>query len=75
MSGFFAINKTVLDSIKFTPLTWKTCLEVELKAKPNVTEIPINFKKREAGVSKTTAIVGLKLLYGMIQFQVKYNDS
>ena len=63
MSGFFAIRRELLDSIQFRPLTWKTCLEIELKAQPNILEIPIHFAERNNGVSKTTLKTGLKLLY------------
>lgn len=62
MSGFFAIRREILDKIQFKPLTWKTCLEIELKANPKVLEIPICFAGRNDGSSKTTLKTGLKLL-------------
>lgn len=66
MSGFFAFNRHILDGIRFKPVTWKTCLELELKTKPSLKEIPIKFNKRQAGVSKTSFKIGLKLLRDLI---------
>ena len=63
MSGFFAIRRDVLKQCKFRPLTWKTALEIELRAKPSVKEIPIKFVERTAGKSKTNLKVGLKILW------------
>jgi len=62
MSGFFGFNKSLLKGLRFKPMKWKTCLELELRAKPRVAEIPIHFKKRQAGVSKTSFKIGLSLL-------------
>ncbi len=66
MSGFFGFNKHILDGVKFKPVTWKTCLELELKTTPSLKEIPIKFNKRQAGVSKTSFKIGLKLLRDII---------
>jgi dolichol-phosphate mannosyltransferase len=62
MSGFFGIQKDILKKVKFKPITWKTCLEIELKAKPSIMEIPITFVERTVGKSKTTTKVGLKII-------------
>jgi len=63
MSGFFGVRKEVLKRIRFKPLTWKTALEIEIRAKPSVKEIPINFVERAMGESKTSLGVGLRLLW------------
>jgi dolichol-phosphate mannosyltransferase len=62
MSGFFAIRREILDNIRFKPLTWKVCLEIELKAQPSIVEVPIHFVERSVGISKTTLGVGMKIL-------------
>lgn len=66
MSGLFTIRRTLLDGIKFKPIKWKTCLEIELKTQPQVCEIPIHFKKRVSGASKTTLMTGLRLIYDLV---------
>lgn len=66
MSGFFGIRRDVLDRIKFKPFPWKTALEIELKAKPSLKEIPIIFEKRTIGKSKTNIWVGLKIIWGLL---------
>jgi dolichol-phosphate mannosyltransferase len=63
MSGFFGIRREVLDRCVFRPLTWKPCLEVELRAHPSVKEVPIRFVERRVGRSKTSLRVGLKILW------------
>jgi dolichol-phosphate mannosyltransferase len=63
MSGFFGLRRELLKRIKFKPFKWKICLEIELKAKPDLIEVPINFRKRIRGVSKSTIIIGLKIFY------------
>jgi len=63
MSGFFGVRKEVLKRIRFKPLTWKTALEIEIRAKPLIKEIPINFVERTMGKSKTSLRVGLRLLW------------
>lgn len=66
MSGYFAFNKSLLKGIRFKPITWKTCLELELKAMPSLKEIPITFSKRQAGGSKTSMKIGLQLLRDLL---------
>lgn len=63
MSGFFGVRKGVLKRCRFRPLVWKTALEIEIRAKPTVKEIPINFAERSAGKSKTSLKIGIKLLW------------
>jgi dolichol-phosphate mannosyltransferase len=68
MSGFFGFRSEIIDKIKFAPLTWKICLEIELKAKPSIHEIPFTFGLREAGESKTSFRVGLRLIKDLLLF-------
>jgi len=63
MSGFFGLRRELLKRIKFKPFKWKICLEIELKAKPDLIEVPIKFRKRIRGFSKSTIIIGLKIFY------------
>ena len=67
MSGFFAFRREVLDHCHFRPLTWKTALEVELRAKPRLIEVPIDFRDRYGNQvgrkSKTSFGTGLKILW------------
>jgi dolichol-phosphate mannosyltransferase len=51
-SGFMAIRKGILDNIDIDPLGWKIVLEVTVKAKPRIKEIPILFSERRMGKSK-----------------------
>ena len=51
-SGFMAIRKSVLNGIDIDPLGWKIVLEVIVKARPRVKEIPILFSERKKGESK-----------------------
>ena len=62
MSGFFAFRREVLGRCRFRPLTWKPCLEVELRAHPRIKEIPIEFEERRVGKSKTKVSVGLRIM-------------
>ena len=66
MSGFFAIRREVLDRCRFRPITWKTALEVELRARPKTVEVPIRFAERVEGKSNTSLKIGLKLLWQLL---------
>lgn len=55
-SGFMAIRKSALEGIELDPMGWKIVLEVIVKAKPCVLEVPIVFIERKEGKSK----LGLK---------------
>ncbi len=65
-SGFFAVRKEIVDKVTFKPFTWKIGLEIEMKAKPKLIEIPIVPKPRTAGKSKTSMKTGLKLMRDML---------
>jgi dolichol-phosphate mannosyltransferase len=66
MTGFFAVRREVLNRVAFKPFKWKTCLEVELKARPLSASLPIHFGRRVSGASKTTLKTGLKLIYDLV---------
>jgi len=62
MSGYFGIQTQLLQKIKFKPYTWKTALEISNKLRPTTFEIPLTFKNRKVGKSKTNWKIGLKIL-------------
>jgi dolichol-phosphate mannosyltransferase len=55
-SGFMALRKSILEGTTLDPLGWKIVLEVIVKTKSRVMEIPIVFADRKEGESK----LGLK---------------
>jgi len=71
MTGYFGIRKDVLKNIQFKPYTWKTALEINIKAKPKTYTLPIVFGERNAGKSKTSTKIGLKLIKDMIEEMIK----
>jgi len=82
MSGFFGFRRYILCGMGFKPITWKTCLEIELRAHPHrVKEIPIEFKDRKVGLSKTTFLTGLKLIRDLVfwkklpEYNIREDDS
>jgi len=55
-SGFMAVRRSILRGVKLDPLGWKIVLEVVVKTRARVTDVPIVFADREQGESK----LGLK---------------
>jgi dolichol-phosphate mannosyltransferase len=51
-SGFMAVRKRILEGVKLDPLGWKIVLEVVVKTRSRVMEVPIVFSDRQAGKSK-----------------------
>ena len=51
-SGFMAVRKKILEGVKLDPLGWKIVLEVVVKTKSRVIEVPIVFSERQEGKSK-----------------------
>ena len=51
-SGFMALRRSLLDGVSLDPLGWKIVLEVVVKTKSRVMEIPIVFEDRLEGKSK-----------------------
>jgi hypothetical protein len=55
------------------PITWKTCLEIELYHKRHdrhlrLKEIPVSFKDRTAGIPKSGSKVALKLFRDLVMY-------
>jgi dolichol-phosphate mannosyltransferase len=74
-SGFFAINKSLLEGVKLEGKSWKIMLEILIKAKPvRVKEISITFVVRTSGKSKFNSkqmVAYLKHLASLVLY--KYN--
>ena len=68
MTGLFGVQREIVDKIRFTPYTWKTALEIELKARPTIHEIPFEFGDRLEGESKTSLRIGLRLIKDLLLF-------
>lgn len=51
-SGFMAVRRSILDGVTLDPLGWKIVLEVVVKTKSRVMEVPIVFSDRQEGKSK-----------------------
>jgi dolichol-phosphate mannosyltransferase len=52
MSGFFFINRSILDEADLNPRGFKIALEIAVKCKPSIKEVPIRFRNRLYGESK-----------------------
>jgi len=61
-SGFMAIKKSLLKGVDLDPISWKLPLEVIVKCKPRVLEIPIVFANRQKGKSKLSSWACFKYL-------------
>jgi dolichol-phosphate mannosyltransferase len=51
-SGFMAVRRSILSGVRLDPLGWKIVLEVVVKTRARVTDVPIVFADREQGESK-----------------------
>jgi dolichol-phosphate mannosyltransferase len=51
-SGYFAIKRSIVDGVELKGDSWKTMLEILVKAKPKAIEVPISFTDRVNGESK-----------------------
>jgi dolichol-phosphate mannosyltransferase len=51
-SGFMALRKGILEGVQLDPLGWKIVLEVVVKTRARVMDVPIVFADREQGESK-----------------------
>ena len=56
-TGFMAIKRSLLDGLNLDPVGWKIVLEVIVRAKPRVIEIPIIFVDRKQGESKMSSSI------------------
>ena len=52
MSGFFFINRSILDDANLNPRGFKIALEIAVKCNPSIKEVPITFRNRIHGESK-----------------------
>ena len=69
MSGFFGINKNIVEGLKLKPFKWKILYELLYKnrnKKIKIVEIPYTFQRREEGISTTSSKVGLKILWDIL---------
>lgn len=67
MSGFFAIRREILKGIRFKPFTWKTALEISMKMRSSITEIPVRITERGVGQSKANWRLGLKIMWDILR--------
>ena len=51
-SGFMAVRRSILKGVTLDPLGWKIVLEVVVKTRAKVMDVPIVFADREVGESK-----------------------
>jgi dolichol-phosphate mannosyltransferase len=51
-SGFMAVRRSILEGVRLDPLGWKIVLEVVVKTRARVMDVPIVFSDREQGESK-----------------------
>src|SRR5919199_6424313 len=66
MTGFFLVRNEAISGIQFRPTGFKILLEMLVCAPElKVVEIPLNFRARNAGVSKATLHQGLEYLAHM----------
>jgi dolichol-phosphate mannosyltransferase len=63
MTGFFLVRNRAISGIQFRPTGFKVLLEILVCAPDlKVVEVPLNFRARNAGVSKATMRQGLEYL-------------
>ena len=63
MTGFFLVRNRAISGIQFRPTGFKILLEILVCAPDlKVVEVPLNFRARNAGVSKATMSQGLEYL-------------
>jgi dolichol-phosphate mannosyltransferase len=67
MTGFFLVRNEAISGIQFRPTGFKILLEILVCAPElRVTEVPLNFQARNAGVSKASLQQGLEYLAHII---------
>lgn len=66
MTGFFGVQTSILNEVKFKPYKWKIALEISNKLHPTTKEISYYFKNREVGKSKSNWKIGLKILFDLV---------
>ena len=67
MTGFFLVRNEAISGIQFRPMGFKILLEILVCAPElRVAEVPLNFRARNAGVSKASLRQGLEYLAHII---------
>jgi dolichol-phosphate mannosyltransferase len=62
MSGFFLLRRTAVDTDTLTPRGYKILLEILVRHRLDVAEVPFQFADRTAGTSKAGAVEGMRFL-------------
>jgi dolichol-phosphate mannosyltransferase len=76
MSGFFMFRRHIIDGVELRPEGFKIGLEILVKARPNVKEVPFIFKNRFAGKSKLGMKTNLHYLHHLINlYRYKYGKG
>lgn len=74
-SGFMAIRRKLLESVKLDPIGWKIVLEVIVKTKARFREVPIVFAERQFGRSKLNMKVQKEYLLHLLRlYYFKYGN-
>lgn len=71
MTGFFAVRREALDLASMQPQGFKVLLEVLLRHRLRLTEIPFTFGTRTAGASKATLANGTAYLRQLVALRVQ----
>ena len=75
MSGFFALQRKVIDGIKLDPIGYKILLEVLVLGKYNrVVEVPFQFQLREQGKSKLDLNQQYEYLHHLLRLSVRSGE-
>lgn len=74
-SGFMAVRRTVLDRAVLDPAGWKIVLEVVVKTRARVEEVPIVFADREKGESKLSTRVQAQYIAHLLRlYRFRYRQ-
>ncbi|MFE4950600.1 polyprenol monophosphomannose synthase [Leifsonia sp. NPDC056665] len=71
MTGFFAVRRDALDLASLRPQGFKILLEVLLRHRLTLTEVPFAFGVRTAGVSKATVANGAAYLRQLVALRLR----
>jgi dolichol-phosphate mannosyltransferase len=63
LSGFFLLRRHVVEQVTLRPIGYKILLEILVRGRwSHLIDVPYAFHSRNAGVSKATAVEGLKFM-------------
>jgi dolichol-phosphate mannosyltransferase len=63
LSGFFLLRRHVVEQVSLRPIGYKILLEILVRGRWNrLVDVPYAFHSRNAGVSKATAVEGMKFV-------------